>query len=100
MKLYLFRTSVFSLDPKLTMEEFEVVEKPKTYMDEKRRRRFNKEDVERVSGYGMNECLLLENNPSKAAEILLKQKDFELEELNKKVSKKKLEIENLKKYIK
>lgn len=43
MKLYLFRTTIYSAVPKLTVEEFDVEEKSKTYVC--RGRRFNKTDV-------------------------------------------------------
>ena len=98
MKLYIFKTSNWSHKPKLTMEEFEVEEKPKTYVC--KGRRFSKEDIGRVSGYAFDECMLLENNPSKACEILLKRKELELKWAEEKVADKKAEIENLKRYIK
>ena len=46
MKLYIFKTSNWS-KPKLTMEEFEVEEKAKTYVC--KGRRFNKEDIGHVT---------------------------------------------------
>ena len=98
MKLYIFKTSNRSHKPKLTMEEFEVEEKPKTYVC--KGRRFNKEDIGKVSGYTFDECMLLENNPSKACEILLKRKEKELKMAQEKVVDKKAEIEMLKSYIK
>lgn len=98
MKLYIFKTSNWNHKPKLTMEEFEVEEKPKTYVC--KGRRFNKEDIGRVTGYDFSECMLLENNPSKACEILLKRKELELKWAEEKVSDKEAEIENLKRYIK
>lgn len=98
MKLYIFKTSNWSHNPKLTMEEFEVEEKPKTYVC--KGRRFNKEDIGRVTGYDFSECMLLENNPSKACKILLKRKGLELKWAEEKVADKKAEIENLKRYIK
>lgn len=96
MKLYLFSTSCWG-KPKLTMEEFEVEEKPKSYVCNGRR--FNKDNIGHVSGYSNDECLLLENNPSKACEILLIQKEKELREIEERLSRKKAEIENLKNYI-
>lgn len=98
MKLYLFRTTIYSTTPKLTVEEFDVEEKPKTYVC--RGRRFNKTDVGHVSGYENSECILLENNPSKACSILLLQKETELKIAKEKVSRKEAEINNLKRYIK
>lgn len=97
MKLYLFSTDCFG-EPKLKVEEFEVEEKNKTYTC--RGRRFNKSDIGVISGYRNNECLLLENDASKASSILIKAKLQELERLNQQVEKKEAEIENLKKYIK
>lgn len=98
MKLYMFRVSTWSEKPRLKMEEFEVEEKPKTYVCNGRR--FHKEDIGHISGYVFNECVLLENNPSKACEILLKSKENELKRAEEKVAKKKAEIELLKSYIK
>lgn len=98
MKLYVFQMSNWGYNPKLTMEEFEVEEKPKSYVC--KGKRFSKEDIGHVSGYDFNECKLLENNPSKACEILLKRKELELKWEEEKVADKKAEIENLKKYIK
>lgn len=98
MKLYIFKVSGWSRPPKLKMEEFEVEEKPKTYIC--KGRRFSKEDIGKVSGYGFDECMLLENNPSKACEILLKRKENELKWAEEKVADKKAEIEMLKSYIK
>lgn len=97
MKLYIFKTSSWSKPPKLTMEEFEVEEKPKTYVCV--HRRFNKENIGNVSGYEFDECMLLENNPSKACEILLRRKEKELKWAEGKVADKKAEIEMLKSYI-
>lgn len=98
MKLYMFITPSWSKPPKLKVEEFEVEEKPKTYVC--KGRRFSKEDIGHVSGYDFNECILLENNPSKACEILLKRKENELKWAEEKVADKKSEIEMLKSYIK
>lgn len=98
MKLYIFNSSTWSKPPKLKMEEFEVEEKPKTYIC--KGRRFKKEDIGKVSGYAFDECMLLENNPSKACEILLKRKEKELKMAEEKVVDKKAEIEMLKSYIK
>lgn len=98
MKLYIFKTSNWGHNPKLTMEEFEIEEKPKTYVC--KGRRFRKEDIGRVTGYDFDECMLLGNNPSKACEILLKRKELELKWAEEKVDDKKEEIENLKRYIK
>lgn len=98
MTLYVFKASGWSKPPKLKMEEFEVEEKPKTYVC--KGRRFNKEDIGKVSGYDFGECMLLENNPSKACEILLKRKELELKMAEEKVVDKKAEIEMLKSYIK
>lgn len=98
MTLYVFKASGWSKPPKLKMEEFEVEEKPKTYIC--KGRRFSKEDIGKVSGYGFDECMLLENNPSKACEILLKRKENELKWAEEKVADKKAEIEMLKSYIK
>lgn len=98
MKLYLFEISVWDKPPKLKMEEYEVEEKPKTYVCNGRR--FRKEDIGCVSGYYNDECMLLENNPSKACEILLKRKEMELRQAEEKVEDKKSEIEMLKSYIK
>lgn len=97
MKLYVFKTSNWSKPPKLKVEEFEVEEKPKTYVC--KGRRFSKEDIGHVSGYDFDECILLENNPSKACEILLKRKENELKWAEEKVADKKLEIEMLKSYV-
>ena len=97
MKLYIFKTSNWSRPPKLKVEEFEVEEKPKTYVC--KGRRFNKEDIGRVTGYDFSECILLENNPSKACKILLKRKELELKWAEEKVADKRAEIENLKRYI-
>lgn len=98
MKLYVFKTSNWSKPPKLKVEEFEVEEKPKTYVC--KGRRFSKEDIGHVGGCDFDECILLENNPSKACEILLKRKENELKWAEEKVADKKLEIEMLKSYIK
>ena len=97
MKLYIFKISSWSKPPRLKMEEFEVEEKPKTYVC--KGRRFNKEDIGHVTGYKLNECILLENNPSKACEVLLKRKENELKWAEEKVADKKAEIEMLKSYI-
>lgn len=97
MKLYLFSTRNWT-EPKLTVEEFEVEEKVKTYVC--KGRRFNKSDIGHVSGYDNNECLLLEMDASKAARILLLQKEIELEDIKIKYDKKQSEIDNLKRYIK
>lgn len=98
MTLYIFKVSGWSRPPKLKMEEFEVEEKSKTYVC--RGRRFNKEDIGKVSGYAFDECMLLENNPSKACKILLKRKELELKWAEEKIANKKAEIEMLKIYIK
>lgn len=99
MKLYLFATSNWS-EPKLTVEEFEVEEKNKTYFCESLRRRFNKSDIGHVSGYSNDECLLLEKDAEKAASVLLSQKERELEAIQRSYDKKQAEIDNLKRYIK
>lgn len=98
MTLYVFKVSGWSKPPKLKMEEFEVEEKPKTYVC--KGRRFKKEDIGKVSGYTFDECMLIENNPSKACEILLKRKELELKWAEEKVADKKADIEMLKSYIK
>lgn len=98
MKLYIFKTSNWGHNPKLTMEEFDVEEKPKTYIC--KGRRFSKKDIGHVTGYGFDECMLLENNPSKACEILIKRKELELNWEEEKIADKRAEIENLKRYIK
>lgn len=95
MKLYVFRISNWSKPPKLKMEEFEVEEKSKTYVCQNRR--FNKKYIGHVNVFF--ECALLENNPSKACEILLKEKLLELKQAEEKVADKKAEIEMLKSYI-
>ena len=100
MKLYLFSTGCLFDNPELRVEEFEVEEKNKTYAYACRGRRFNKSDIGVISGYRNNECLLLENDASKASSILIKAKLQELERLKQQVEKKEAEIENLKKYIK
>ena len=97
MKLYLFSTSNWT-EPKLTVEEFEVEEKVKSYVC--KGRRFNKSNIGHVSGYSNNECLLLEKDAAKAASILLMQKESELEVIKIKYDKKRAEIDNLKRYIK
>lgn len=97
MKLYIFRTGTWTRPPELRIKEFEVEEKQKTYVC--KGRRFRKEDIGHVTGYEFNECMLLENNPSKACEILLKRKKNELKWAEEKVSDKKAEIEMLKSYI-
>lgn len=97
MKLYVFSTACWS-NPKFMMEEFEVEEKNKTYVC--KGRRFNKSNVGIVSGCRNNECILLENNPSEAAKILLTAKEIELEKIQNNMNKKVMEMNNLKKYIK
>jgi hypothetical protein len=74
MKLYEFKTTKYG-EPKLGYEEYDVEEKPKTYIS--KYRRFNKEDMGRVIGYGYDTVLLLENNPAVAAQILIGQKRIE-----------------------
>lgn len=96
MKLYKFSTINYGT-PKFSMEEFEVEEKNKTYVC--KGRRFNKSDIGVVSGYSNNECILLEDNPKKAAEILMKAKERELENIREKMQRKHEEIANLERYI-
>ena len=98
MKLYLFSTSNFK-EPKFVMEEFEAEEEKQIYQTENNGR-VKKSDIGYVSGYNHNQCVLLENNPSKAAKILVKQKELELEKLQENLIKKQMEIDNLKRYIK
>jgi predicted RecB family nuclease len=66
---------------KLVVEEFEVEEKPKSYVC--KRYRFLKENIGVLSGYNFRECLLLENNPAVAADLFIKR----LEEINGKLNK-------------
>ena len=93
MKLFVFSTGGFDV-PKFTVEEFLVEEKARTFVC--KGRRFNKEDVGKVTGYKNNEVILLSNNPSKAASILIPAKERELEELRKQMQRKEDEIANLK----
>lgn len=97
MKLYEFTSTKYG-DPKLGFEEFEVEEKPKTYVT--KHRRFNKEDIGIVSGYGCDTVLLLENNPSIAAQLLIGQKKKEYEKLQEQIKRKDDEITMLIKYVK
>ena len=97
MKLYLFKTRSWFGKPELKIEEFEVEEKNKTYTC--KCRRFNKSDIGVVSGYALDECILLENNSKKACEILLTAKEKELERIKEQMQRKIEEINNLKQYI-
>ena len=98
MKLYVFSTVNWGFsDPKFTMEEFEVEEKNKTYVSKERR--FLKSDIGIISGFDKNQCILLENNPSEAARILLKGKERKLEKLQNQMNDIVEEMDNLKKYI-
>lgn len=97
MKLYVFKTNMWAGKHDLSVEEFDVEEKNKIYTT--KYRRFNKSDVGVASGYSNNECILLENNKSKAASILVEAKERELEVIQERLNRKINEIEELKKYI-
>ena len=96
MKLYVFRTSNYG-NPKLHMDEYEVEEKNKSYIC--KHRRFNKSNIGIVTGYNADECILLEDNPRKAAEVLIKAKEKDLERINDQLQRKIAEIKNLEMYI-
>lgn len=97
MKVYEF-TSVKYGTPKLGLEEYEVEEKPKTYIF--KNRRFNKEDIGKVSGHGMSTVLLIENNPSLAAQLLIEQKQKEYKQIEEQLKRKDDELKMLLKYVK
>lgn len=97
MKLYLFTMQTFLGKVKIKMEELEARETSKLYITNFRR--FDKRNVGKTSGCCDNECLLLEINMKKAAEIFMKQKEYELELAENKVADKRAEINNLRKYI-
>jgi len=88
MKLYVFSYRSFREDL-FRVEEYEVEEKSKCYTCEPLRRRFNKSDIGIPTGYDLHDCILLENNPAKAAEVLLPVLEKELANLKKQVEQKK-----------
>lgn len=96
MKLYIF-SSLFFGKPRLTMEEIEVEEKNKIYQS--KYRRINKSEIGVVSGYRNDTCILLENDPKKASEILIVQKQRELEAIKESMARKQSEIYLLNSYI-
>ena len=95
MKLYLF-TITNENDPKLIMRELEALEDGDTYLCCKEHLLFRKNKVGIASGFDKNECLLLENNPSEAAYVLLKEKKEELEKMQEELNKKQTIVEVLK----
>lgn len=97
MRIYLFSISGEWGNPKLTLETYFVEEKTKSYMGEGRR--FNKSDIGVATGYSGNECLLLENSPSKAAKILIESMEKQRDKLIEKVGYKEGQIAKLKEYI-
>ena len=97
MKLYEFTSSKYG-SPKLRYEEYDIEEKPKTYIT--KYRRFNKEDIGVVSGSCNDTVLLLENNSSLAAQLLLVQKQKEYKQIEEQLKRKDDEIKMLIDYIK
>ena len=97
MKLYEFTSTKYGI-LKLTLEEYKVEEKPKTYTT--KHRRFNKEDIGVVTGYYHDTVLLIENNPSLAAQLLIRQKQKEYKQLEEKLNRKDDEIKMLLGYVK
>lgn len=96
MKLYIFSVSTWGKF-RLTMEEMEVEEKNKIYQS--KYRRINKSEIGVVSGYRNDTCILLENDPKKASEILIVQKQKELETIKSSMERKQSEIDMLNSYI-
>ena len=102
MKLYQLTRG--RLEP-LSMTECEVEEKEKTYIckgDGRElgyRKRISKADIGIAIGFSKDEVILLENNPSEAAKILIAEKESQLEILEKNVNRVKLEIHKLKQYV-
>lgn len=104
MKLYVFDTFGYGCkEPEFVMQELEVEEKDKIYVTGEncigRRRKISKSIIGRASGPSLHRCILLENNPSQAAEILMKVKENELQYMEITLQTKKKEIENLRQYI-
>ena len=103
MKLYHFTRGRLET---LSMTECEVEEKEKIYIckgDERElgyRKRISKADIGIAIGFNKDEVILLENNPSEAAKILIAEKENQLETLEKNVNRVKLEIHKLKQYVK
>ena len=96
MKLYIFSVSTWG-KVRLAMEEMEVEEKNKIYTT--KHRRINKSEIGVVSGYRKDTCILLENDPKKASEILIIQKQKELEAMKTSMDRKQSEIDLLNSYI-
>lgn len=96
MKLYIFSVSAWG-KIRLTMEEMEVEEKNKIYQN--KYRRINKSEIGIVCGYRNDTCILLENDPKKASEILIVQKQRELETIKSSIERKQSEIDLLDSYI-
>ena len=84
------------------MEKLEATEKSKTHMAKSKSgtRRINKSEIGIATGYKNSDCVLTENNPSKAAKILIESKEAEIEMLKKEIDMKIRAIETLKKYVK
>ena len=78
MKLYIFRIKTWEADPKFEIEEVDAEEKPKTYIYHNSLGWENRINKSMIGVYNRNclcdECILLENNLSKAAGIILEQK--------------------------
>ena len=97
MKLYVFSLFSYDIVPSLEKEVYEVEEKPKSYIGQNRS--FNKTDIGTPVGYSMDECVLLEDNPGKAAEILLPVVENRLVQLEDKIRREQNAKEMLERYM-
>ena len=93
MKLYRFTIGYYYRYPRFTIEELEVKEKKYIYVTNGHR--IFKSDIGTVSGKFNDTCILLENNPQKAAAILKEAKEKEMEIIKSQMKKKQEELELL-----
>ena len=88
MKLYEFRKSYRT---NFVVEEIEVEEKPKTYVS--RHTRINKDEINKLSYHYGNTMYCLDNDPKRYIEAVLEMNKKTVEELEKRLSKAKEEVE-------
>lgn len=99
MKLYHFTMSYLEV---LLVTECEVETKERCYVCKGElgyRKRIVKTDIGVPTGFNRDEVILLENNPSEAAKILIAEKESRLEIMEKNINRVKMEIHKLKQYV-
>lgn len=101
MKLYRFSTwgCYGEKDSLFKVEEFEVEEKPKTYVNTKYRSRINKDEINKLKcGYG-NEMYCFDNTPKTYINAMIERKTSRINSLKEQLNNEKKNLEKWEKAL-